>query len=417
MLIPEGEKPHDIGQLQAANQQPEPEDPPPPYTPTEDGYSSLDVDSSLSPSEGGSRSPSCFVCDHAHLGASPTTPGFWRPLSGTEQLYPGSVNAYATSSTAPEICVTPPGTSRNSLNSPSSSTGSDGSIQQTFATTSSLSPLHPNYMPSSYYEPSSSPASVSRSSSLNSKGDTEREDVSFGSAGHHWPAPKSWDRIPQPDLPYTEFPTLCLVSHTWSLINGFPELPPPCQLQPHPFANHDVTEEDWKQFLSEIKKAASLSKQQRIKYTVIPIVTPLLFLGRYYLAKKLEKSMLFENRVVAGDVVDHWNEMEVVLAQADERLSGREGRAPTVSADHARMANLLRRRPSKASCLSSSSDTTPGTSIRGDGDNLQEVHIDEEELRERKLQEKEARRKQKLEDKAKRKHGIEAPYQLFIQPL
>ena len=63
----------------------------------------------------------------------------------------------------------------------------------------------------------------------------------FGNKG----PPPMWQR-PPPQLPYGAFPPMCLISNDKNLTSGFPELPPPCQLNPHPFATHDVTAEDWK---------------------------------------------------------------------------------------------------------------------------------------------------------------------------
>lgn len=98
----------------------------------------------------------------------------------------------------------------------------------------------------------------------------------FGNKG----APQMWQRQPPPPsahFPYNPFPPMCLISNTKDLSGGFPEVPPPCQQNPHPFATHDVTEEDWKRFLTDVKKAGSLSGAQRIKSNVIPMVTGMSF--------------------------------------------------------------------------------------------------------------------------------------------
>lgn len=79
----------------------------------------------------------------------------------------------------------------------------------------------------------------------------------FGNKG----PPPMWRRQPpQPEqLPYGVFPPMCLVSNDKNLTHGFPELPPPCQLNPHPFATHDVTEEDWRRCVSVVITWAALT--------------------------------------------------------------------------------------------------------------------------------------------------------------
>ena len=64
----------------------------------------------------------------------------------------------------------------------------------------------------------------------------------FGDKG----PPPSWQRPPAPHMTYNQFPPMCLISNGKELTKGFPELPPPCQLAPHPFSTHDVNEDDWK---------------------------------------------------------------------------------------------------------------------------------------------------------------------------
>lgn len=108
-----------------------------------------------------------------------------------------------------------------------------------------------------------------------------------------------WQRHPAANLPYDQFPPMCLISNGKDLGKGFPEVPPPCQVRPHPFSTHDITEEDWKRcvhfplrrsiwvdlmsslfrFLVDIKKAGSVSGGQRIKANVIPLVTGVSLIG------------------------------------------------------------------------------------------------------------------------------------------
>jgi hypothetical protein len=57
--------------------------------------------------------------------------------------------------------------------------------------------------------------------------------------------PSSFSRPAPPYLPYSLFPPMYLIANDNRLDKGFPLLPPPSALQPHPFATHDVNEEDW----------------------------------------------------------------------------------------------------------------------------------------------------------------------------
>lgn len=107
------------------------------------------------------------------------------------------------------------------------------------------------------------------------------ENVSLGSFFGPKGNPESWNRLPPPQLPYTAFPPMRLLSNGNELSKGFPELPPPCALNPHPFATHDVTEADWKRFLADVKRAGSLSPRQRIKSNVIPLVTGMSFFSAW----------------------------------------------------------------------------------------------------------------------------------------
>jgi hypothetical protein len=56
----------------------------------------------------------------------------------------------------------------------------------------------------------------------------------------------SFTRQPPHHLPYPPgFHPLSLAANGKCLRNGFPLIPPPSTVQPHPFITHDVTEGDW----------------------------------------------------------------------------------------------------------------------------------------------------------------------------
>lgn len=238
---------------------------------------------------------------------------------------------------------------------------------------------------------------------------------------------------------------MCLISNQADLSKGFPELPPPCQLCVHPFATHDILEEDWKRFLADVKKAGSLSAGQRIKSNAIPFVAGISLVGGFFLTGAIEKRMKAKNRNAAGDVVDHWNHyffgprrMEAILCQGSERLSGREGAVPLADPSQFHMANDLRRRASSCSSSSSSSSSSSdsdddknhrrhgcGSSASYNFDKRQRRAARREAKAERRQekharkaerrQEKRARKAERRSGKARGEHS--EPYQLFIQAI
>lgn len=57
--------------------------------------------------------------------------------------------------------------------------------------------------------------------------------------------PPSFSRLPPHDLAYGPFQPMFLVASGRYLNKGFPSVPPPSNLRPHPFIIHDVNEGDW----------------------------------------------------------------------------------------------------------------------------------------------------------------------------
>ncbi|KAI9566816.1 hypothetical protein HD554DRAFT_2024755 [Boletus coccyginus] len=226
----------------------------------------------------------------------------------------------------------------------------------------------------------------------------------FGNKG----PPPMWQRQPPGQLSYGAFPPMSLISNDKNLTHGFPELPPPCPSNPHPFATHDVTEEDWKRFLADVKKAASLSPTQRIKSNAIPLVLGMSFVSGLFATFAIEKGMKTKNRHAVGDIVDHWNHyffgprrMEVVLCQASERLSGKLGAAP--------VGPKMRRRSD-----SSSSSSESRSSSDGRGHELTGRHARRAARRER----REAKRARKAERRERKARGeTSLPYELFVTSI
>lgn len=71
------------------------------------------------------------------------------------------------------------------------------------------------------------------------------------------PPPHSFNRPPPQGLPYAPFPPCALMSLSRRLDDGFPAIAPHTAA-PHPFATHDVSQEDWVTFLSHVRQAGSL---------------------------------------------------------------------------------------------------------------------------------------------------------------
>ncbi|KAG9315404.1 hypothetical protein JVU11DRAFT_4554 [Chiua virens] len=255
----------------------------------------------------------------------------------------------------------------------------------------------------------------------------------FGNSG----PPLMWNRPAPSHFPYNTFPPMCLISNNHNVSDGFPELPPPCQMNPHPFATHDVTEEDWKRFLADVKKGGSLSPGQRLKSGLLPTVMGLNLITGFMASALVEKRMKYRNRDAAGDVIDHWNHyffgprrMEVVLCQASERLSGRLGTAPITDPIQERMALGLRR-PGRGDddYLSDSSSSDSEDYRRGHGYDHSHGHGDRfgrraarrerrELRRERRGERREEKRARRGERRERRDRGEnKAPYQLFITAI
>lgn len=57
--------------------------------------------------------------------------------------------------------------------------------------------------------------------------------------------PAAFARVPPHHISYDSFKPLFLVANGKALEKGFPPVPPPSVVHPHPFTYHDVTENDW----------------------------------------------------------------------------------------------------------------------------------------------------------------------------
>ncbi|KAF9810821.1 hypothetical protein IEO21_06769 [Rhodonia placenta] len=137
--------------------------------------------------------------------------------------------------------------------------------------------------------------------------------------------PPSFQRAPPPGLPYPPFPPVALRTASSDLSKGFPKVPPPPPGgEPHPFATHDVHEEDWTRFLNDVKEAAALSTTDRSVSNVAPLALGVSF-------------GVAGKSGVAGELIDRWNNqffhprhMNVVLAQGPMSYSGPDVPPPDI---------------------------------------------------------------------------------------
>ncbi|KAH8828805.1 hypothetical protein DL96DRAFT_1016984 [Flagelloscypha sp. PMI_526] len=121
-----------------------------------------------------------------------------------------------------------------------------------------------------------------------------------------------WNRVPPPELLCVSFtPTCTIPTYGNSLSKGFPAMPPHINVVPHPFTSNDVTDQDWKLFITHLQETARVTKKEKQKANssipmlgVIPLVGPAVRYGvRSYLASKKPAS--------AGQVVDTWNRVRI----------------------------------------------------------------------------------------------------------
>lgn len=93
------------------------------------------------------------------------------------------------------------------------------------------------------------------------------------------PPPPSFTRAASQNVSYAPFPPIASQSLGSNLDKGWPLVPPPSMTQPHPFATHDVQEEDWTRFLRDMKRAASLTTGNHLVSNLAPMAMGLGFYG------------------------------------------------------------------------------------------------------------------------------------------
>jgi len=120
-----------------------------------------------------------------------------------------------------------------------------------------------------------------------------------------------------------------LIATGKTLDKGFPLTTPPSNSNPHPFASHDVYENDWMSFLREVQAVATLTEKQiRMSHlpiiSIIPIVNELSFYG-------VKQYMKHRNASKVIDCIDRWNrhffeqrKMKTVLMKGQVKVSGQK---------------------------------------------------------------------------------------------
>jgi hypothetical protein len=131
------------------------------------------------------------------------------------------------------------------------------------------------------------------------------------------PPPPSFGRPapqPSPQYTYAAFPPLTIFSKGDVIADGFdillPTPPPgaPSIQGPHPFALHDINEDDWRRFLEDLKIQGGLNGSDRLRSNLVPLAlqvsTPIGFL----LTRKMEKGAKSRKSGVVAELIDVWNQ-------------------------------------------------------------------------------------------------------------
>ncbi|TFY59727.1 hypothetical protein EVJ58_g5605 [Rhodofomes roseus] len=210
------------------------------------------------------------------------------------------------------------------------------------------------------------------------------------------PPPPPFLRAPRPDFPYGPFEPAALTSLDAQLDKGFPPLAPPVARMPHPFATHDVADDDWQRFLHDIKIASSLSPINRVAAGVAPMAMNIGLTG-FLVSRGIEKRMRAKKSEAIGQLIEQWNahffhprQISVVLAEGSMVYSGPEGAQPP---DMAQYSAALARDDHSSS--SSSDEDVPQGVSGGRRERRAARRERKEERREERKAEKAARKAQK----------------------
>ncbi|KAH9835453.1 uncharacterized protein C8Q71DRAFT_859078 [Rhodofomes roseus] len=156
------------------------------------------------------------------------------------------------------------------------------------------------------------------------------------------PPPPSFRRSARPDLPYEPFEPASITSLDRDLDGGFPMAAPPSRAVPHPFATHDIFEDDWCRFVQDVRAAAAISSEMAAPTgRRIGLVGTLVSLG-------VEQATKSKSSDAVSQLIDQWNmhffhprQMTVVLAKGSKAYNGSGSASPPdiMSVDEDKHAN------------------------------------------------------------------------------
>jgi len=222
--------------------------------------------------------------------------------------------------------------------------------------------------------------------------------------------PPGFHRQPPQNASYAPFEPTVLISKDKELSNGFPPVPPPSTGKPHPFATHDVTEQDWSLFLRQVQVAASLSPGNKLISNVAPIAMHMGVTG-FLVTRAIEKRQKNKRSIAAGELIDQWNhyffhprQMDVVLAQGNISYSGPPNLLP---ADMASQQGNDRQqyRDAQADSSSESDSDSSSSSSRSKSRGRRHEGRAHERRDERKRRREEKKRHEEERKKKKKEHS------------
>ena len=113
-----------------------------------------------------------------------------------------------------------------------------------------VSPNFPTSFDSNPHPPSYYPDGSASSSHFSSASESSITNAAMPAPMARSPpgTPPSFARPPSREVTYPSFPPMFLVATGKSLVKGFPIVSPASNLNPHPFASHDVYEVDWMRY-------------------------------------------------------------------------------------------------------------------------------------------------------------------------
>ncbi|KAI9061608.1 hypothetical protein FKP32DRAFT_1528413, partial [Trametes sanguinea] len=120
-----------------------------------------------------------------------------------------------------------------------------------------------------------------------------------------------FQRAPSPHASYAPFDPIYVAPIGHALEDGFVSSLPYSAMRPHPFAVHDIMEEDWRRFLSDLKRASKLCLKDRMIAGVLPAVKDVgVFVGPL-ISKALESCTKKNKQDPVDQLMDFWNQVRM----------------------------------------------------------------------------------------------------------